>query len=608
MSKFANVLASLFFVFLSAFVIQAQEIENPYADVPMWRTFQDGFVLGNPEANVKIIEFTDFLCTSCQNYKPVIDHFIQEYVLTGQAQFTYRILPTVDLELSLLSAGLVECADFRSAGLFWHAHDLMFEIVSAQGFTEASITEFANRLALDETELRECAPRASQYRFDMAVATELGLRGTPSLFVQYGDAAPVAIPLMPPEQYDAIVNAIRPQPAPPAIIEIGQYAGIATYRRPDGGFVLGEPDAPVTLVAFEDFLCPHCQNYQATLQSFIDQYVRTGQAQFEYRFFPLVHPQHSTMTAQIAECVGLQDISKFWEAHDLLFGFASAGTLDGDVANKIARLVDVDADALNSCLGRSVQFLIDTHLGQQAGVSGTPAMRARGTSDQLETIYVRHQAFDRGAVPWEVLRALAEGSPDVSIGQIFPTLLRPYALEGSSLITGEPCSPPCWQNMTPGLTTMTEARAIAETLGATIYEIENHDFAFAFSDEGLCCFIFTDDDEDLVDTIALLFSGKLTAGDIIARYGDPSYVDGAIADDTTEAALRLFYPERSLMLLAAIDGIDDRLGETTPIYQAVYVPEDLMANILESTPLDNWKGYLKFSDYVDGEFDRQPEG
>lgn len=607
MTRNAGILFSLFLILLSTGMMQAQEVENPYADVPMTRTLHDSFVLGNPDAKVKLIEFSDFLCTSCQNYKPIIDHFIQEYVLTGQAQFTYRIFPTVDLELSVLSAGLVECADFL-ADRFWQAHDLMFDIASAQGFTESSITAFASQLGLDEAELRECAGRATQYRFDVALGTELGVKGTPSLFVQYGDDPPVAIALALPEQYDAVVNAIRPQPAPPAIIEIGQYAGIATYRRPDGGFVLGEPDAPLALVAFEDFLCPHCQNYQTTLQSFIDQYVRTGQARFEYRFFPLVHPQYSTLTAQIAECVGLQDVGKFWEAHDLLFGFASAGELDEDIANKIARLVDVDADALDSCVGRSMQYLIDVHLGQQAGVSGTPGMRAWGRSGQLEVIYAGQQAFDRGAVPLEVLNALAEGSSDASIGQPFPTLLHPYALEGSSLISGEPCGPPCWQNMTPGVTTMEEARAAAEALGATIYEIETETqaaFAFAFSDEGLCCFILPDEDGNLVDLIALLFSGKLTVGDIIAVYGDPSYVDGEALDDVG-AALRLFYPQHNLTLYAVIDSADSRLKETTPIYQTMYASEDLMADTIESTPLDNWKGYIKFSEYMDGEFDRQP--
>ena len=605
MSKNAAILLSLFLILWSASLMQAQEAENPYADVPMTHTLHDSFVLGNPDAPVKIIEFSDFLCTSCQNYKPIIDHFIQEYVLTGQAQFSYRILPAVDPELSVLSAGLVECADFLSAGLFWHGHDLMFDIVSTQGFTEASITEFANRLALDELALRECAGRATQYRFDVAFATELGVRGTPSLFVQYGSREPVAIALPLPEQYDTIVNAIRPDPAPPTSIEIGRYAGITTYRKSDGGFVLGEPDAPITIVAFEDFLCPHCQSYQSTLQSFIDQYVRTGQAQFEYRFFPLVHPEYSALTARIAECVGFQDIRKFWEAHDLLFEFASAGELEGDITDKIAALIDLDAAVLDSCLGRSMQSFIDVGLGQQAQVSGTPAIRARGTEGQLEIIYAGQQPLARGAVPLEVLGALVEGSPEVSIGPPEATLFNDSFLQDSSLIAGKPCGPPCWQNITPGETTLDEAKSIVEEMETlALAQSDAHSFAFSYHDGDICCQI-TSQDSSLVSAILLQFSPTTTVGDLVAAYGTPAFVTGQPFSQA-EAVLMLLYPEHQMILYAVVAGIEGKLEETSPIFSALYATEDLITDIVESTPLDNWKGYIRFSDYVDGEFDRQP--
>ncbi len=605
MSKNAAILLSLFLILWSASLMQAQEAENPYADVPMTHTLHDSFVLGNPDAPVKIIEFSDFLCTSCQNYKPIIDHFIQEYVLTGQAQFSYRILPAVDPELSVLSAGLVECADFLSAGLFWYAHDLMFDIVSTQGFTEASITEFANRLALDESALRECAGRATQYRFDVAFATELGVRGTPSLFVQYGSREPVAIALPLPEQYDTIVNAIRPDPAPPASIEIGRYAGITTYRKSDGGFVLGEPDAPITIVAFEDFLCPHCQSYQSTLQSFIDHYVRTGQAQFEYRFFPLVHPEYSALTARIAECVGFQDIRKFWEAHDLLFEFASAGELEGDIADKIAALIDLDAAALDSCLGRSMQSFIDVGLGQQAQVSGTPAIRARGTEGQLEIIYAGQQPLARGAVPLEVLGALVEDSPEVSIGPPEATLFNDSFLQDSSLIAGEPCGPPCWQNITPGETTLDEAKSIVEEMETlALAQSDAHSFAFSYHDGDICCQI-TSQDSSLVSAILLQFSPTTTVGDLVAAYGTPAFVTGQPFSQA-EAVLMLLYPEHQMILYAVVAGIEGKLEETSPIFSALYATEGLITDIVESTPLDNWKGYIRFSDYMDGEFDRQP--
>jgi len=138
-------------VFIALFIsqlciVRAQQNADPYAELPKLRTDSGAFVLGDPEAPVKIIEFSDFLCASCQNYKPVISSFIQEYVASGQAQFEYRMFPIVDPEHSALSAGLVECADTLQPGLFWRAHDQMFQMASSVGFTAGSHEGFAEAL------------------------------------------------------------------------------------------------------------------------------------------------------------------------------------------------------------------------------------------------------------------------------------------------------------------------------------------------------------------------------------------------------------------------------------------------------------------------------
>ena len=605
MARFVGVPLILLMTCLSAFVMQAQDVEDPYAAVPMTRMADGGFVLGNPDAPVKIIEFADFLCTSCQNYKPIIDHVIREYVLTGQVQFEYRIFPVVDPELSVLSASLVECADVL-AGRFWQAHDIMFEVASTQIFSDLSIAEFASRMTLNETALRECAAQAAQYYADAVFGMELGVLGTPSLFVQYGDAEPVAIALARPEQYDAIVHAIRPQPAPPVTIESGRYAGITAWRKPDGGFVLGESDAPLAIVAFEDFLCSHCQHYQTALQAFIDQYVRGGQAQFEYRFFPLVHPQHSILTAQIAECVGLQDVGKFWDAHDLLFEFAAAGEIDDGIAGHIAMLTGVDADALDACLGRAAQFLIDTHLGQQAQVSGTPGVRARSASGELAAIYVGQRPLDRGAIPAEILTALAEGSPDVSIGQPQFSFLNDSFLADSSLTDAAPCTPPCWQNITPGETALDEAKAIVESMESLVLVAESDGgFDFAYRGGDPCCQISSGDD-GTVSSLILKFAPLATVGGLTAQYDAPTYVRGDAVSET-EAVLMLFYPEQNAIWYALVPGVEGKLEESTPIVAALYLADELFASLIEQLPLDDWQGYLTFSQYMDGEFDRQPQ-
>ncbi|MXX51748.1 MAG: thioredoxin domain-containing protein, partial [Chloroflexi bacterium] len=74
--------------------------DDPYADIAKTRAPDGAFVLGEADAAVKLIEFSDFLCGSCQRYEPIIADFIRDYVLTGQAQFEYRIFPVIDPQLS----------------------------------------------------------------------------------------------------------------------------------------------------------------------------------------------------------------------------------------------------------------------------------------------------------------------------------------------------------------------------------------------------------------------------------------------------------------------------------------------------------------------------
>jgi protein-disulfide isomerase len=56
------------------------------------------------------------------------------------------------------------------------------------------------------------------------------------------------------------------------------YAHIPFSHTDDGAPVLGNPDAPITIIEFADFACPYCQRYEPTMQVFIDTYVATGRA------------------------------------------------------------------------------------------------------------------------------------------------------------------------------------------------------------------------------------------------------------------------------------------------------------------------------------------
>lgn len=173
------------------------------------------------------------------------------------------------------------------------------------------------------------------------------------------------------------------------------YTGIHAERTDDGAFILGDPAAPITVVAWEDFLCPHCQNYQSTIKKFFEDYVRTGRARFEFRMLPISQGQ-SAFTFGLVECVAIieDDPFAFWPAHDAMFALTTTNGTNydgGDFADEVGipygELLDCveDADQVDTdlALARSVD--------DGSTISGTPALAWRLNDGPIRTDIINRQ-------------------------------------------------------------------------------------------------------------------------------------------------------------------------------------------------------------------------
>ena len=71
--------------------------------------------------------------------------------------------------------------------------------------------------------------------------------------------------------------------------------------------MLGDLNAPVTMIEFSDYQCPYCDKfYLQTFPKLKETYIDTGKVKFIYRDFPITaHPQ-SEMASESAECVRSQ--------------------------------------------------------------------------------------------------------------------------------------------------------------------------------------------------------------------------------------------------------------------------------------------------------------
>jgi len=76
------------------------------------------------------------------------------------------------------------------------------------------------------------------------------------------------------------LNAPLPQVAAP---NNGDWT-LTVQATPEGGFRMGNPDAPVKLVEYASISCPHCAEFtEEASQELRDVYVKSGQVSWEYR-------------------------------------------------------------------------------------------------------------------------------------------------------------------------------------------------------------------------------------------------------------------------------------------------------------------------------------
>ncbi|MCE7795319.1 DsbA family protein [Sphingobium sufflavum] len=71
---------------------------------------------------------------------------------------------------------------------------------------------------------------------------------------------------------------------------------------PEGGFRMGNPDAPLKLIEYASFTCPHCAEFAETADEGLRAKVDTGKVSFEFR--NLIRDPLDLTTAVLARCGG----------------------------------------------------------------------------------------------------------------------------------------------------------------------------------------------------------------------------------------------------------------------------------------------------------------
>lgn len=153
--------------------------------------------------------------------------------------------------------------------------------------------------------------------------------------------------------------------------------------------VLGNANAPVTVIEYGDYQCPYCAMFftqvEPTLKS---NYIDTGKVKFIFRDFAFLGPESSAAGAA-AECA--LDQNAFWAYHDALYSAKIGDTQKGGREDdgffntklfvQLAGNVGIDVAAFTSCVNNNTRVSTVTAeytAAQGLGVNSTPTTFVNG--------------------------------------------------------------------------------------------------------------------------------------------------------------------------------------------------------------------------------------
>jgi len=142
-------------------------------------------ILGDVNAPVKIVEYSDLECPFCKRFHQTTKQIMDEYGKSGEVALVFRHFPLAQLHSKApKEAEATECAaELGGNASFWAYVDRLFEITPSNNRLELSqLPEIAAYIGLDKTKFSICLESgkyADKVAKDLANAAATGGRGTP---------------------------------------------------------------------------------------------------------------------------------------------------------------------------------------------------------------------------------------------------------------------------------------------------------------------------------------------------------------------------------------------------------------------------------------------
>jgi protein-disulfide isomerase len=159
---------------------------------------QRDHIYGNPDAEISLIEYSDFECPYCKRFHPTAKQVVEES--GGKVNWVYRHYP-----LSFHNPGAQkqaeasECAnELGGNGAFWTYTDAIYARTTSngKGFPVSKLVPLAKEIGLDEADFRACLESGrytARVQEDFAEGSRAGITGTPGNILLHNETGEVRV-------------------------------------------------------------------------------------------------------------------------------------------------------------------------------------------------------------------------------------------------------------------------------------------------------------------------------------------------------------------------------------------------------------------------------
>jgi len=148
-------------------------------------------IIGNPNAKISIIEFSDFQCPFCARFHiQTLPLIFEEYIDQGKVKLVFRDFPIQNIHPNALPAAVAaECANEQ--GKFREMHDKLFDNQNQWNKQQTAdailmFNQYAEEMKLDQEIFDSCLSNGKyidEIKKDLKDGQDYGVSGTPRFFI-----------------------------------------------------------------------------------------------------------------------------------------------------------------------------------------------------------------------------------------------------------------------------------------------------------------------------------------------------------------------------------------------------------------------------------------